>query len=421
MDRQRIGWFVRGLLLVGVFGLALHAFRAGVAVTNRTDLAGADLMTQIYYAAGLFVMGGLDLGMPVGGPLVERATLWGAYFAAPLITTSAVIEGALRLVGSGAIERVGLNRHLVVVGLGRLGTTFVAAFRKWEPHTPILAMDRDISQAPVAHARQYQRVVVLQGDAHLKRALDGARLSRARAVALVTDDDLTNLEVAFRLAKEHPSLRVVAHVSDIGMRRAVRDIRDAEAGERVFVFNAHRMAARHLYDDHLRAYFKVTAARDPVVLAGFGRFGQTILEFLDRQAHGEIARLLVIDHDAKLALRKYRDQVAGTLSTPEPVNGDLADPETWDRIAGRLEGFEAPPVIIVGGNDDIVNLKCALHVRRRWPEARLFVRCQNESSFTEELAKRHRIEPLAVQGILLRALESEQKRWFGTGAPPKSP
>jgi len=413
MDRLRFGWLVRGLLLVAVFALALYAFRAGVSVTDRAGLERAGVVTQIYYAAGLFVMGGLDLGMPMGGPATARGLLWVAYFGAPLITTSAVIEGALRLVGSGAIERLGIKDHLVVVGLGRLGTSFVAAFREWAPHTPILAMDRNVSHAAVAHARRQQRVLVLQGDVHLPTGLDLARLARARGVALLTDDDLANLEVAFRLSKQYPKLRVMAHVSDVGLERALRDVGENGPGQRVHVFNAHRIAATRLYEDHLRARFRETAARDPVVLAGFGRFGQTIFEFLDQEAHGEIARVIVVDREAKLALRKYRDQVATTQCEPQPIDGDLADPLTWEKVSEALAGLDVPPVLVIGSNEEVVNLRSALHARNRWPEAQLFVRCQNESSFTEELARRHGIVPLAVDAILLEALVVRQRRWFG--------
>jgi voltage-gated potassium channel Kch len=409
MARPLLGWVVRGTMLVGVFLLGLYAFRAGVCVTDRPGLAHASLPMQVYYTAGLFVMGGMDLGTPAGGPLIARTLLWVAYFAAPLITTSAVIEGALKLVGSGTFERWALHRHVVVVGLGRLGTSFVNALREWDEHVPILALDRNVSQAAVAQARRRMRITVMQGDVRLRNALGVAHLDRARGVALMTDDDLLNLEVAFRLSKAHPELPVVAHVSDVAMERAVREVSGAQ---RVFVFNAHRMAAKRLYDDHLSAYFQQTTARDAIVLAGFGRFGQTIFEYLDREAHGEIARVVLIDREAQSSLRKYLEHAPLTSCAPRPLDADLADPETWERVATELAGTETPPAIVVGSDNDVVNLKAALHARRRWPAARLFVRCQNESSFTETLARHHGIEPIVVDSILLDALKSKQRDWF---------
>jgi hypothetical protein len=61
------------------------------------------------------------------------------------MTTGAVVEGALRLVGSHAFGRVRLRDHLVV-GVRRLGATFVAALRLWQPALAIVAVG-DIGQA----------------------------------------------------------------------------------------------------------------------------------------------------------------------------------------------------------------------------------------------------------------------------------
>ena len=55
---------------------------------SERDLADAGILTRAYYTLGLFFLGGLDLGTPVGGPEAARTVLWLAYFAAPLITGS---------------------------------------------------------------------------------------------------------------------------------------------------------------------------------------------------------------------------------------------------------------------------------------------------------------------------------------------
>ena len=59
----------------------------GVEVSER-DLTGEGLLGRLYYVLGLFVLGGLDLGTPMGGPAFGRVLLWFAYFGAPLITAS---------------------------------------------------------------------------------------------------------------------------------------------------------------------------------------------------------------------------------------------------------------------------------------------------------------------------------------------
>ncbi|MEE4146628.1 MAG: hypothetical protein V2I26_17620, partial [Halieaceae bacterium] len=66
-----------------IFGCAFFALVAGTGVSERPDVTEADLLTKAYYALGLFVLGGLDLGTPTSGPLYGKVLLWVAYFAAP--------------------------------------------------------------------------------------------------------------------------------------------------------------------------------------------------------------------------------------------------------------------------------------------------------------------------------------------------
>ncbi len=395
--------------------MAVLAFQSGVDVSDRPGLPHAELLTQLYYAAGLFVLGGLDLGTPVSGPALPKAFLWVSYFLAPLITTSAVVEGALRLVGARAFERVGLRQHLLVVGLGRLGETFVAAYRQLEPNRIVLAVDRDVSRAAVAQIRRQHRVRVVSGDARQLSTFSALEVDKAAGVALLTEDDLLNLELAFRLAEKHPKVPIVAHVSNISMQRAAAQV--GQSLGRLHVFNGHRVTAEHLYLNHLKPYFESTRGKDTVILAGFGRFGQTILELLQQQAHTEIGTLLIADRTAARAFRTYRAQVeCDSLPEPTTIDGDLSDPETWSSIQRALGEVSDPPVAIIGTDSDNVNLQGALAARRCWPECKSFVRFQNQSVFAERLSEQHRFVVLGVDTMLIHALGEAEQRWFGAGS-----
>jgi voltage-gated potassium channel Kch len=408
-----ISWILRITAVVVVLGMALFAFGAGVDVTDRPGLPETGFMTHLYYAVGLFVLGGMDLGTPNGGPTVARGLLWFSYFAAPAITTGAVIEGLLRVIGSRWLDRVGLRNHVVVVGMGRVGMSFVEALREREPGRVIVVVDRELGQANVEQARRRFGARFVPGDIRLKGTLSQLSLERANAIAFMTDDDLTNLEAGWAVAKRHPHLSVVAHVSDIAMNRAVRAAVEDEEGGRLRVFNRHRLAARHLYDEHLRRIFSGSEPLDTVVLAGFGRFGQTILEFLEQQAASEIAKVIVADQKGGARVRTFREQVKSDAQCEvEIVDGDISDPQVWDEVGAALGELHTPPVIVLGCDDDRVNLRAAMYLRPRWPEAQLFVRCQHESAFTEELSDRHDFTVLAIDQVLEEALKLEQHAWL---------
>lgn len=390
----------------------MYAFEAGVGVSDRAGLPDADVLTHTYYALGLFVLGGLDLGIPHGGPTQARGILWLAYFAAPLITTSAVVEGALRLLQPQWLQRFALRDHVVVVGAGRLGMLFVETLRARDTKVKVLLVDRDGARASVQQARTQLGARFLLGDVHAPATLDAMVLRHARAVVLLTADDLVNLETAWRIAARAPSATVVAHVGDLGMRRSLGHV-DDDIAARVHVFNAHGIAAERLYREHLESHFADTVAEDVVVLAGFGRFGQTILEHLQREALGDVQRAIVVDVHAERRVRLFRAQVPGfercELVT---VQGDVDDPHTWERVDRAASGLGVEPVFVLGTDDDQLNLRAAIGLRALHPKARIFVRCVYESTFTTQLAQRLAFEVLAVEGMLREALADHQRTWL---------
>jgi len=398
--------------------MAMVAFESGVGVSDRGGVPEGDLLTHIYYSLGLFVLGGLDLGIPRGGPVFARALLWIAYFAAPVITTSAVLEGAVRLLKPEWLVARMSRDHVILVGVGRLGTLFLEALRDRHPRVPVLAVDLDAHRATVQQAQDRFGARFLPADVRVAATLDSLALEEARAVALLTSDDLVNLEAAWRIAERCPGLRVIAHVADLGMRRMVDRV---EHGRGVSIFNSHRTAARKLYQDHLAEHFKQTDPADVVVLAGFGRFGQTILEYLHAAAGSEIGRAVIVDVAGERQARLFRAQVPGTASIPLSIlERNLDDPQSWTELEAILAAhFEAAhevePVFVIGTDDDQLNLRSAISLRGLHPRARIFVRCTYESAFTSQIAGTMDLELLAVEGMLREALAERQKEWLAEG------
>ena len=408
--RTRAWWILRGVLPVVALVLALIAFEAGVGLSQRTGLAQESFPTRVYYAVGLFVLGGLDLGLPAGGPPWARSILWVVYFLAPVITTGVVVEGALRLFRPRWLLRLGLDQHVIVVGAGRLGMLVVETIRERDPHRRIVLVDREAQGGvELALARFGARFVA--GDVRSPATLAQLALDRASLAVFATEQDLVNLEAAWYVAAAHPQVRVAAHVGDIGMSRAVAHV---QSDAHVHVFNAHRVAAERLYGEHVQAQFASTAARDVVVLAGFGRFGQTILEYLHGQASDELHDVIVVDVAAERRVRLFRAQVPACADRDiTSVDGDLDDPSTWERVEPLLARTDAAPVLVLGTDDEAANLRAAVSLRALHPSARIFVRCVYQSAFTNELSRRLGFDVLAVEDILREAIAHEQARWLG--------
>ena len=230
---------------------------------------------------------------------------------------------------------------------------------------------------------------------------------------LLTDDGLANLDVGWRVAQS-TALPVVAHVGDIAMRRLVERASRGEALERLRVFNSHRVAARGLHEQHLAALFEQTAPRDVVVLAGFGRFGQTILEHLLREARGEIERAVVVDLSAHRAVRTFRAQVEGVPDCAlETVEGDLDDPRTWEAVDHIIEDLDVEPIYVIGTDDDARNVRAAISLRDVRKESRIFVRCTRQSAFVSEVSAELEFTVLSVDAMLRKTMLERVDEWIG--------
>jgi Trk K+ transport system NAD-binding subunit len=391
------------VLLCGFLG-----FMAGVGVTER-DVLGAGMATRAYYVLGLFVMGGLDIGIPVGGPAWGRTLLWFAYFGAPLITASALIEAAVRLVGPLALKVRPLRDHVVLGGAGRLTRLYVRKLREKDPRALVVVVERNPAHPAIDELREAYRAVVIVGDVTNDAILRRLRMDRARRALFLTSDDFVNLDAAAKVLQLAPALagRIVVHVSDLEFMKETAHSSLAQACE---VFNGHEFAAMNLVQEHLLAHFRRTPESDFVVIAGFGRFGQTVLRQLQEHARGSFADVLIVDDQATKNARTFKERPGfddGYRLTI--LDGDLLDPEVWRRVAGAIGSRGREPVVILGSGSDGTNLHAAFLARKQHPTAYLIVRSFQPSPFTEEIARETRMEAFNLAGLVQNGMPAS---WF---------
>ncbi len=399
-----------------MFAFVVAAFASGVVTSERPGLADDPITVWIYYAAGLFVFGGLDLGTPVGGMLAGRIALWIAYFLAPAITTSAVIEGLLRLVRPQWLQRRRLDDHMVLVGAGQVGMAYLEALRSVEPDRPVLLVDRSAGLATAEEAVRGAGVEFLQGDVQRAATIEALQLERARGMVAVTNSDLINLEAAWAAHAEQPSVPIAVHVADLTLLRPVERL--AQDDRAPVGFNTHQIGALHLYRSHLAGHFRDTGYRDVVVLAGFGRFGQTILEVLLDEAADELDQIVIVDRAASELFREFEADISHDLDGVIAIDQEITDPLAWDEVNRRLAESEATPVYVLCAGDERLNLRAAMLLRNRSIAPRIFVRCFHRSRFASNLAEQLSLELLAFEDVLRDALRDHYR---GSFCRPMSP
>jgi Trk K+ transport system NAD-binding subunit len=401
-----IAW--RALAFIGVTVAGVVALTLGVEVSER-DLSGEGLPGRIYYVLGLFVLGGLDLGTPVGGPAAGRLLLWVAYFGAPVITASALVEAALRLVDPLGLRLKALDEHVVLGGAGRLTEVYVQRLRERDPGRTVVVVERDPNHPAIPELRDAHQATVIVGDITHDEVLAGLRLHRAHRVLLLTGEDFANLDAAAKVLELAPDLagRLVVHVSKLGfMRETVgsRVARDAE------IFNGHEFAATKLVENHLVGRFHDTPESDLVVLIGFGRFGQTVLRELQEKAVGSFYEVVVVDARASAMARIFGEYPGFDHRYRHTVlDGDILDPEIWAGIAARVDDGGSAPVFIVGSGNDGTNVQAALMARRRYPDAYVILRSFRLSPFTQEVARDACVEAFHLGGLIARGMP---ERWL---------
>ncbi|MER8098699.1 NAD-binding protein [Kitasatospora sp. NPDC094016] len=169
------------------------------------DLAGAAQPDQLADIAAGTGTGGL--WQRVAQVVI---TICGITFA-PVATAIAV-----EVLGSGRRGQprnpgAGTRDHVIVVGLGNVGTRVAAQLH--ELGVPVVCMERDPQARGIAAARALGIPVVL-GDGPFEEQLRRARLKHSRALVAVSGDDATNLEAALEARHGNPEVRVVVRLFD---------------------------------------------------------------------------------------------------------------------------------------------------------------------------------------------------------------
>lgn len=136
------------------------------------------------------------------------------------VMLAAVLEamGTFRTVSALRKPPRGLSRHVVLLGLGKIGTRVLTRLR--ELHIPVVCIEADPEARGMATARRLGVPVVL-GDVTQEGVLEAAKIHRADALLALTSADTTNLEAVLYGRALRADLRVVLRLYDDEFATAV--------------------------------------------------------------------------------------------------------------------------------------------------------------------------------------------------------
>ncbi|CAL9490987.1 hypothetical protein SUDANB126_03240 [Streptomyces sp. enrichment culture] len=146
------------------------------------------------------------------------------------VLLAAVLEalGTFRTASALRKPPRGLSGHVVLLGLGKIGTRVLTRLR--ELHIPVVCVEADPEARGMATARRL-RVPVVLGDVTQEGVLEAAKIHRADVLLALTSADTTNLEAVLYARSVRPDLRVVLRLYDDDFAKAVyRTLRTAHPG-----------------------------------------------------------------------------------------------------------------------------------------------------------------------------------------------
>ncbi|MFH8394655.1 NAD-binding protein [Streptomyces sp. NPDC018036] len=207
----------------------LVACVVGLAVASMLVTGERPLQATYLTLLDLFAINNPAIGEPLGRQILQLCSGMVGLLLLPVLL-AAVLE-ALGTFRSGTALRKpprGLSGHVVLLGVGKIGTRVLARLR--ELRIPVVCVEADPEARGLALARSL-RVPVVLGDVTQEGVLEAAKIHRAHALLALTSADTMNLEAVLSARTLRPDLRVVLRLYDDDFATAVyRTLRAAHPG-----------------------------------------------------------------------------------------------------------------------------------------------------------------------------------------------
>ncbi|RLV09808.1 potassium transporter TrkA [Streptomyces griseocarneus] len=213
---RRLRWALAGLV-AAVCGLAVASW-----LVTDTNPARAVYLSLL----DLFAINNPAIGEPLGRQLLQLLSGLLGLLLLPLLVAAA-LEGLGTFRSASALRRPprGLCGHVVLLGLGKIGTRVLARLRELD--IPVVCVERDPQARGVALARSL-RVPTVIGDVTEEGVLEAARVGDSRTLLALTSSDTTNLEAVLYARAVRPDLGVVMRLYEDRFAKAVyRTLRDS--------------------------------------------------------------------------------------------------------------------------------------------------------------------------------------------------
>ncbi|MEU9795186.1 NAD-binding protein [Streptomyces sparsogenes] len=206
---RRLRWAVAGVM-TAVLALAIASWQ----------ITGAHPLHAVYLSLlDLLAIGDPAVGEPTARQVLQLLSgLTGLLLLPVLVAAALEALGTFRTAATLRRPPRGLSGHVVLLGLGKVGTRVLARLRELD--IPVVCVEENPEARGVPLARRLGVPTVI-GDVTEEGVLEAAKIGQAHALLALTSSDTTNLEATLNARSARADLRVALRLYDDRFATAV--------------------------------------------------------------------------------------------------------------------------------------------------------------------------------------------------------
>ena len=395
----------------------------------QTDMVGIDnsyrYVQALYYSIVIFILGGIDIGVPRGGSNTVINILWICYFFAPLLTASFVYQ----VVQERILSRLSplLRGHTIICGLGRNGKLIYDLVKEYAPKRhKIVIIEKNSQNAYSELLEKDPATWWLKNDFTSLAILRKAKIHNASHIILTTNRDLQNLNTIFgvnELEKTKKDVKLSCHLGDLNLHGNLKTtLLNEEKFANLKLFNGYHCVTRRLYKNWIVKPGYLSSDGNIFIILGFGRFGRMLYSHLIAdmsRTHQDEIIIVTLKTSYEVDQLQYnwaKQDVTTQCKIHPSLKMDVHDPALWEKLAKIVAKTQKQVHIFVCMDNDIGNLDVAISMKRNGPEqlkrATFFCRIFSQTAREINEILERRITETQSKDIVLFPLQKELKEAF---------
>tara|TARA_B110000240_G_scaffold193284_1_gene238888 strand:+ start:127 stop:1836 length:1710 start_codon:yes stop_codon:yes gene_type:complete len=308
------------VILIGLIGI-----NNGIYFKDIPDIGDDSFVVQLYYIASLFLMSGIDLGMPIGESDFYRILVLAAYLLAPIIAVTSVIEAIFRSIDPNFFKRK-YKDHIIIIGASALTVSRVDYLK--ELKEKIIIVDNNSDNVNLEYFKKLNNIRFIIEDYNSPNLLEKLNIDFCKSIWLLTDDDFLNIEFSLKIKNTYPDfdmqnleVRCESNIlnTDIAVHPEMKKVlskRGAKNAKGKLISNNQSLANIFYYK-----YFYQLRDADNIVIYGCNDFTDALIKVFvmagRKKKGGEtkkypfnIKKIIIIDNDKAVINRKKEKQKA---------------------------------------------------------------------------------------------------------------